>query len=169
MTYREWETQVPEAMKKDSVWKMEAYRLAVFVGDIGWSDVTKLFADRRTIGVSEQLYEALGSMSANLTEGYSRGSNKDRARFYEYSLGSARENKDWYYKGRHILGIAVMEHRMKLLNQIIWLLLTMIPDQRGRTLREKRALYLADPVTGEEIIPLTPTELDELLNNIPSA
>ncbi len=169
MSYSEWEATVPEAMKKDSVWKIEAYRLAVLVGDLGWSDVTKLFRDRRTIEVSEQLYEALGSMSANLTEGYSRGSGKDRARFYEYSLGSARENKDWYFKARYILGNVVMEHRMKLLNQIIWLLLTMIPDQRGRTLRERGAKYIVDPATGEGIVPLTPEELNELLNNIPFA
>lgn len=167
MTYNEWEESVPEAMKKDSVWKMEAYRLAVFVGDLGWSDVTKLSRDRRTLGVSEQLYEALGSMSANLTEGYSRGSHKDRARFYEYALGSARENKDWYFKGRHILGEAVMLHRMKLLNQITWLLLTMIPDQRGHALRERGTTYIIDPVTGEQIVSLTTDEQNDALNNIP--
>ena len=167
MNYTEWEQNVPEVMKKDSVWKIEAYRLAVFVGDIGWRDVTKLSEDRRTLGVAEQLYEALGSMSANLTEGYSRGSPKDRARFYEYSLGSARENKDWYFKGRHILGEAVMLHRIKLLNQITWLLLTMIPEQRGRTLREQGARYITDLAAGKEIISLTTDELGNLLNNIP--
>ncbi len=41
---------------------------------IGWFDVTKLMQDRRTIGLFEQLYEALGSISANIAEGYSRGS-----------------------------------------------------------------------------------------------
>lgn len=65
---------------------------------------------------------------------FARGSNKDRARFYEYSLGSARESMDWYYKGRHILGDDVTIHRVHLLRQIIRLLLTMIPDERGNTL-----------------------------------
>ena len=58
-----------------------------------WKDVTKLMEDRRTLGLSDQLYRALGSISANLAEGYSRGTGKDRERFYEYSLGSARESR----------------------------------------------------------------------------
>ena len=55
--------------------------------------------DRRTIGLADQLYRSLGSIGANLAEGYSRGTGKDRAHFYEYALGSARESRDWYYIG----------------------------------------------------------------------
>ena len=139
MKYEEWEQDVPEVMKADSLWKMEAYRLAVFAGDLGWYDVSKLLQDRRTLALAAQLYQALGSISANLAEGYSRGSNKDRARFYEYALGSARESRDWYYKGRHVLGDSVVQHRLHLLTQISRLLLTMIPHQR--TLREDNTPY----------------------------
>jgi hypothetical protein len=53
----------------------------------------------------------------------------------------ARESRDWYYKGRHILAEDVVTHRLQLLTQIIRLLLTMLPDQRGRTLREESAEY----------------------------
>ncbi|MFN8404533.1 MAG: four helix bundle protein [Anaerolineales bacterium] len=38
-------------------------------------------------------YEAVGSVGANISEGYSRSSGKDRARFYEYALGPARESR----------------------------------------------------------------------------
>jgi four helix bundle protein len=67
-------------------------------------DITKLMQDRRTLDLSGQLYEAIGSIGANFAEGYSRSSARDQARFYEYSLGSARESRTWYYDGRHILG-----------------------------------------------------------------
>lgn len=119
MQYQEWEQSVPEAITADSLWKMRAYRLALFVADIGWHDITKLAKDNRTFRLSGQLYEALGSIGANLAEGYSRGTGKDRARFYEYSLGSARESRDWYFKGRHILGENVTQHRIQLLSEII--------------------------------------------------
>src|SRR5262245_61641059 len=122
---------MPAEFKADSLWKMTAYRLALFLGDVGWHDTTKLLQDRRTIALSDQLYRALGSISANLAEGYSRGTGLDRARFYEYALGSAREARDWYYKGRHVLGSDVVEHRIKLITEIIKLVITMIPDQRG--------------------------------------
>ena len=108
MRDEDWERDVPDTIKKDSLWNMVAYRLALFASDLGWHDVTKLMQDRRTIKLSDQLYRALGSISANLAEGYSRGTGKDRARFYEYALGSARESRDWYYKGRYILGEAVV-------------------------------------------------------------
>ena len=102
--------------------------------------------DKRTLALSNQLYRALGSISANLAEGYSRGTGKDRARFYEYALGSARESRDWYYKGRHILGPAVTAHRLSLLTHIIRLLLTMVPEQRQGTLREPQHTYKMERV-----------------------
>ncbi len=80
MNYEEWQAEVPEVIRDDSLWKMTAYRLALFAADVGWHDVTKLAADRRTLGLSSQLYEALGSIGANLAEGYSRGTGRDRAR-----------------------------------------------------------------------------------------
>jgi hypothetical protein len=92
MTYDEWKSTVPDEIKNDSLWTVTAYRLALFVGDLGWRDTAKLVKNRRLRGLADQLYRSLGSISANLAEGYSRGSNKDRARFYEYSLGSARES-----------------------------------------------------------------------------
>ena len=158
MNYREWKGTVPETITQDSLWKMKVYRLALFVGDLGWHDVTSLMKDRRTRALSDQLYRALGSVSANLAEGYSRGTGRDRARFYEYALGSARESRDWYYKCRHALAEDVTQHRLQLLTQIIRLLLTMIPQQRGRTLREEGTPYQAVP---------NDVELDDLLKNVP--
>ncbi len=123
-------------MTGDPPWKSEAYRLALFAGDLPWHDVTKLFSDGRTIGLADQLYRAVGSVGANFSEGYSRQSPKDQARFYEYALGSARESRGWYYKGRHILTERVANHRMELLTQIIRLLLTIIPAERGYAMHE---------------------------------
>jgi four helix bundle protein len=141
MNYEEWVVMVPEQIKADSLWKITAYRLALFLGDLGWQDTTKLTRERRMLGLSDQLYRALGSISANLAEGYSRGTGKDRARFYEYALGSARESRDWYFKARHVLGDVVFQHRLQLLTRVIQLLLTMIPQQRGRLLREQPETY----------------------------
>lgn len=141
MNYAEWEQGVHEVLKGDSLWNVEAYRLSLFLGDIGWEDVTRLFQDARTLKLADQLYDALGSVAANISEGYSRGTGKDRARFYEYSLGSARETRTWYYKARFVLGEHVANHRMVFLTKIIRLLLTMVPQQRGRTLREEAPAY----------------------------
>jgi four helix bundle protein len=150
VNYKEWEESVPAMIKGDLVWKMRVYRLGMFVAEIGWTDVTKLSQDQRTLKLSDQLYRALGSIGVNVEEGYSRSSGKDRARFYEYALGSAREARGWYYKGRHVLREEVAFHRMKLLTEIIQLLLTMIPDQLTRKIRDEGPAYTLNE--DEEII-----------------
>ena len=141
MKFEEWLTTVPSELTGDPLWRMQVYRLAVFAGDLAWPDVTKLFQDKRTLDLAGQLYRAIGSVSANIAEGYSHRSHKDQARFYEYALGSARESRDWYYKARHILTAAVALHRMKLLTEIIRLLLTIIPAERGYKISEERESY----------------------------
>lgn len=121
MNYSDWFPTVPTSITGDPLWKVEAYRLSLFLADIGWNDITKLVSDKRTMALSDQLYRAIGSIGANLAEGYSKSSGKDRARFYEYSLGSARETRGWYYKARHILGETVTNHRLQFTAQIIGL------------------------------------------------
>lgn len=162
MKHSEWLLNVPKEITDDRLWNIEAYRLALFVGDVSWHDATKLLHDKRTLDLSDQLYRAMGSISANLAEGYSRGTGKDRARFYEYALGSARESRDWYYKGRHILGAEVTTHRLRLLAPIIRLLLTMVPEQRGRVLRDDGPEYQVELDNHDG-----PQDLDTLLQNVP--
>ena len=163
MNYESWLKSVPAEITGDALWKIEAYRLALFLADISWYDVTKLTQDRRMFGLSDQLYRAVGSISANISEGYSRSSGKDRVRFYEYALGSARESRGWFYKGRHLLGEDVAEHRINLAAQIIRLLLTMVPDQRNVALYEDSVPY----VCSTENSTLSDRELSNLLKNVP--
>lgn len=164
MNYAEWEKSVPLEIRGDSVWNAKAYRFALFLAELAWHDSTKLLGDKRTISLADQLNRSAGAVSADIEEGYSRGTGKDRARFYEYGLGSAREARGWYYKGRHILGEAVANHRIQLLTEIIRLLLAMVPDQRGTVLREEPTPYGIAPA---------PTAFDEespsepLLTDIP--
>lgn len=141
MNFASWCETVPEEITGDRVWHVKAYQLALFAADIAWSDLGPLMADRRTLPLSDQLYRAVGSVSANVAEGFSKSSRRDRARFYEYALGSAREARDWYYKGRHVMKPEVVSHRLQLFSEIIRLLLTMIPEQRGVGLREPSPVY----------------------------
>jgi four helix bundle protein len=169
MNYETWARTVPAEITDDSLWKMEAYRLALFAADLGWHDVTKLAGDRRTLDLASQLYRAVGSIEANISEGYSRGSGRDRARFYEYALGSARESRGWYYKGRHVLTDPVTEHRLRLVTQIVCLLLAMVPDQRafGSFLKEDSPAYRPEPNQAVPPAPLARDALLQLLQDVP--
>ena len=145
MNFAEWEKSVPETFTADTLWKMKAYQYALYLSDLSWQDVTELMKDKRTIALADQLYRSVGSVGANLAEGYSRSTGKDRALFYQYALGSARESRDWYYKARFVLGNDTFEHRTRVLTEIIRLLLTMIPQQRGRAISENQSHYETTP------------------------
>ncbi|MFB3132692.1 MAG: hypothetical protein ACE10K_09260 [Rhodothermales bacterium] len=41
-SYEEWLKSVPDSLTGDPLWRMKVYRLALFVADLGWYDVTKL-------------------------------------------------------------------------------------------------------------------------------
>ena len=145
MRYDEWQNGVPDEIKGDSLWKLEVYRLALFSSDIAWQDALVLSKDPLARGLSDQLYRAVCSISANIAEGYSRSTGKDRARFFEYSLGSAREARDWYYKPRHTLKEEVVKHRINLLTQIIKILSVLTPHQRQKGIREEKVEYVTSP------------------------
>jgi len=146
VTYREWGAAVPPSITEDALWTVEAYRLALFASDLCWQDVRKLKAEK-LYSLFDQLSRAVGGISAQIAEGYSRKTGRDRAHFYEYALGSARESRDWYYKSRHILGSAVVEHRLELHTRIIRLLMTMVPQQRSLSVKEPQAAYgTCDPL-----------------------
>jgi four helix bundle protein len=145
-SFEGWVESVPLEIKNDALWQMTLYRQALFLGELVWFDACKLVRDRRTIRLSDQLYRAVGSISANIAEGYSRASQKDQARFYEYALGSAREARDWYYKGRYILEEDVAAHRLQLLVHIIRQLLRLVPATRGRRIAEEGTSYELYPI-----------------------
>ena len=143
MRYDEWQAGVPDEIKGDSLWKLEVYRLGLFISDIAWQDALELNKNYLTRGIADQLYRAVCSISANIAEGYSRSTGKDRARFLEYSLGSAREARDWYYKSRNTLKDEVVRHRISILTQIIKMLNVLTPHQRQKGIREEQVAYEA--------------------------
>ncbi len=66
MNYAEWEKGLPRDVTGDTLWKIEAYRLGLFAGYLAWEDVSKLVRDRRTLELTGQLYDAVGSVGAHI-------------------------------------------------------------------------------------------------------
>ena len=142
---RDWgETTMPPELTRDTLWKAEAYRLGLFVSDTVWDDVTALSRDVRTRSVSDRLDRALGSIRATIAEGYSRGGGRDRARFLEYALGSAREARDGCVKRRRVLAADRIELQIGTRTSVIRLRLVMTRDQRTVHRREPDTPYAAD-------------------------
>jgi four helix bundle protein len=130
MTYEEREHSVPQALRDDVLWKVKAYRLSLFLADLSWHDAGQMMKDPRLVSTGDQLQCSCGRFGACVAEGYSKGTGRDRVRYYEYSLGSVREARHWYYSGRHCLTTEVLEHRLALTTEILSLVLTMIRNDR---------------------------------------
>lgn len=119
MNYQEWLAAVPDEIAQDPLWKLEVYRLGLFAAEIEWEDVVLLNKNGLTRDAADQIIRSLNSIRANIAEGYSRSTGKDRAHYFEYALGEAREARDRYFKVRRVLKEGVVLHRVRFLTQNI--------------------------------------------------
>jgi len=128
---------ITAASSNDPLSRMRAYQLARELLDVAWADADELTSSQVTEKVAGQLYAAVGSIAANLSEGYSRSSGKDRSHIFEYALGSVREAMIWYHSARPLLGNVVIE-RLDKLEEIRRMLLAIIPRERTKIVRPAR-------------------------------
>ena len=126
----EWERSVGLGISGDPLWSVQAYRLGLYAIDCHSFDRRSVPALASAASI-DQLTRALGSISANISEGYSRSTAADRSRFYAYALGSTREAIAWYGTLRVELG-ATVDERLSALIQIRRLLLTTLRRSRTR-------------------------------------
>jgi four helix bundle protein len=130
--FERWAADPRNASSERLVWRLAMCRLAAYALARGWDDAERLARHRITASIAAQLYRALGSVGANIAEGYSRGSGRDRVRFYEYALGSARESAHWYRSAAPLLGWETLDARIAILHRITCTLLVAIPSERER-------------------------------------
>ena len=126
----EWaEAQVPEAIRAAPIWRLPAYRYALYLADQLDDAAPRLrrVCTRRTV---DQLFDAAHSISSNIAEGYSRTGGPDRAKFFEYANSSARETRDWLFKGRKAFDTATAEAYIELVTPIMKILTAVIPRER---------------------------------------
>lgn len=104
---------------KDNLENVEFYKLSMTLWDECWKDCDTLGKDFRGIEVAKQLIRAVGSISANIEEGYGRGFGREYPRFLRISRGSAREAKGWYKKSKFLLNKKDIDARIEVIDQII--------------------------------------------------
>src|SRR5688500_15123825 len=96
----------------DPITRMRVFQLAAALMPDAYHDAKLLQAEPVTREVAGQLYAAVCSIEAHTGEGYSRSSGKDRARIFEYALGSVRESMTWYRSGKPVLGDSTANDRL---------------------------------------------------------
>jgi len=77
-----WSQSIHSSIKNDPLWSFQVYPKALFISDLAWKDCDYLLKDPRGKAVANQLTRSVGSISANIEEGFGRGFGKD----YAYKL-----------------------------------------------------------------------------------
>lgn len=119
----------------DPLGRMRVYQLACDLVPDSFADAKALQAEPITAENAGQLYAAVCSIAAHISEGYSRSSGKDRARIFEYALGSVRESMNLYRSSEPVLGEPKVKDRRDRLEEMRRLLLAIIPRERGKSMK----------------------------------
>ena len=128
----------PPETPRDPLLKIRAYVVAVEAVE-SVQKVALLLESKSYLHKSlDQLIYAVGSIKANIVEGYRRSTGHDRARFFEYSLASTSESQEWYRTLGPFLPEGFAEREVTRLEEAIRLLVVM--TRRQRSLGSKRLL-----------------------------
>ena len=120
---------------RDPISRMRVFQIATALIPDAYEDAKLLQAEPITAEIAGQLYAAVYSIEGHIGEGYSRSSRKDRARMFEYALGSVRESMTWYRSGKPILRESTTNQRLERLEEMRRLFLAIIPRERGRKMK----------------------------------
>jgi four helix bundle protein len=131
LAFSEWGHAARVSRAGDPLWSVQAYRLSLYAIYCHLEDRRARAQFARAASIT-QLTRALGSIAANIAEGYSRSTPPDRANFYGYALGSTREAIAWYDTLRLELRDQA-DARQATLISIRRLLLTTLKRMRGST------------------------------------
>ena len=95
------------------------YVKAMELWDCFWEDSEILGKDYRGREIVRQLVRSVGSIGANIEEGYGRGFGKEYPQYLRITRGSARESRGWYGRARKLLPEPILLERINILNEII--------------------------------------------------
>jgi four helix bundle protein len=131
-----WETRQPTAITGDPLWRLNCYRGALFLLEQVREDVKELGLPGSHTDAKEQLLRSVGSIAANIAEGYGRPSTADRLRFFSFALGSAREAIAWYQTIRPAAEHVGVDDRIERLARIRRMLLGLLTRLRTKGARK---------------------------------
>ena len=107
---------------KDKLDELIFYQKSLTLWDEFWGDSEILMKDARGREIAKQMTKSVGSISANIEEGYGRGFGKEYPQFLRIARGSARESRGWYKKSKFLLPEELVTKRDSALGEIIAML-----------------------------------------------
>ena len=148
LSFEAYESTPPDSYAGDPIWRTRMFRMASYLGGRCAGDAAQL-GTRVSLFLANQFTRAVGSVTANIAEGYSRGPTGDRLRFYTYALGSVREALAWIDALGDAPWVPRAEYR-DLLVQIRRQLLTAIKTMRPLTYQKQMGPRKRSPIANRD-------------------
>ncbi|MFZ5552014.1 MAG: four helix bundle protein [Bacteroidota bacterium] len=124
---------------KDKLDELIIYQKAMKLWEECWDDTEALMTDIRGREITRQIIRSVGSISANIEEGFGRGFGKEYINYLRISRGSARESKGWYKKSSRLLEKEIVEQRTKDLSILTGMITNTITAlQKKRTDKKEK-------------------------------
>jgi four helix bundle protein len=108
------------------------YQKSLTLWDEFWNDSEAMLKDIRGREIVRQMTKCVGSISANIEEGYGRGFGKEYPQFLRIARGSARESRGWYKKSKFLLPEELLTKRDLEIGEIIAMLAKTISTLENR-------------------------------------
>lgn len=106
----------------DPLLRYPYYVKALAFYDVVVQDTERRIRDERWRIIARQLFRSAGSISANIEEGYGRGTSQEFAHRLKIARGEAYESRGWYWRARPFLPGELIDQRRKQAGEIIALL-----------------------------------------------
>lgn len=103
----------------DKLDELRIYQSAMNLWEECWDDTEILMRDVRGKEITRQLIRSVGSVSANIEEGFGRSFGKEYIHFLRISRGSARESKGWYLRSKKLLPETTVTQRTEALSKLV--------------------------------------------------
>ena len=132
----DWESKQRESITGDPLWRLNCYREALFLVELIREDAAVFELAVAYAPAREQLVTAVGSIAANIAEGYGRPTTRDRMRFFSYALGSTREAIAWYLALRSKSANEDVQDRLDRLARVRRMLLGLLSRLRAKGARK---------------------------------
>jgi len=98
--------------------ELQIWQKAIDIFKMMAKDAEKFPKHKIAYSISDQVIRSISSISANIAEGYGRGSDKELQRYCIIARGSIDESRDWIYKVEllgYINGDRAKEYDLKFL------------------------------------------------------
>lgn len=129
LSYQEWLLTVDKMVTRWSMWRLEVYRLAMYLAELAFLDVNRIVAQEPAFEGDDFLLRTT-KVGAKIAFGHGPGFRTIQLEGFNEALESARAARHWYEHASIWLGIERSRHRLRLLDIIIHnlLVLTHVPQ-----------------------------------------